>query len=350
MIATREFAADAAAAVVVLAVCGVAAQETGRPAWWQWALVCAVAGSVAVRRRWALPAAVVTFAASGAVLTFSVIPPYAAPGLCAAVALTQFPVAVGLPLSRSVPELAAAVAGAAALGLLWPAAPLVAVPAVAVPWLAGRLVRHRRDLAEQVFQERAARAVAEERLRIARDVHDTVAHSLSMIAMKASVARHVAGVRPEESGTALEVIETASREALVEMRRTVGLLRGGDDHDLRALTGRAEQSGIRVESSIHGEDNLPSGVRAIVFRVVQEALTNVIRHAAASRCTVAVDASADSVTVRVADDGTGTVPPEGAGHGLRGMRERVTGHGGTLRAGPYDGGGFVVTATIPYRP
>jgi signal transduction histidine kinase len=350
VIRTRGLAADAAAAVAVLAACAIAAQDTGPPAWWQWALVCAAAGPVAVRRRWTLTAAVVTLAASGAVLAYTVIEPHAAPGLGAAVALTQYSVAARLPLSRSLPELGAAAAGAAALGLLWPAAPLVAGLTVAAPWLAGRLVRHRRHLAEQMFQERTARAVTEERLRIARDMHDTVAHSLSMIAMKASVARHVADVRPEESGTALEIIETASREALVEMRRTVGLLRSDDDHDLRALTGRAAQAGIRVETKIQGEDQLPAGVRLSVFRIVQESLTNVIRHAQATHCTVEVDASADSVTVRIVDDGSGTPASGEAGHGLRGMRERAAGHGGSLRAGPRDGGGFAVTATIPYRP
>ncbi|GIE28270.1 two-component sensor histidine kinase [Actinoplanes italicus] len=346
----RGPAADTVAAVAVLAVCAVAAQETGPTAWWQWLLVCAVAAGVAVRRRWALPAALVTFAASGAVLASGVIAPHAAPGLYAAVALTQYAVAAALPPSRSVPELVAATGAAAALGPRWPTAAAMAALTVAVSWAAGRLVRHRRHLAEHLFQERTARAVTEERLRIARDMHDTVAHSLSMIAMKASVARHVAGVRPEESGHALEVIETASREALLEMRRTIGLLRADDDHDLRTLTDGAEQAGLRVRASIHGEEKLPAGVRLSVYRIVQESLTNVIRHAQATCCTVEVTASADAVTVQIADDGTATPAHGMTGYGLRGMRERVTGHGGDLHAGPRDGGGFVVTATIPYRP
>jgi signal transduction histidine kinase len=356
VIRTRGRVVDVAAAVAVLAVCGFAAQEAGQPAWWQWVMVCAVAGPVGVRRRWRLPAAVVTLGACGAVLADGVVPAYASPGLCAAVALTQYPVGARLPPSRSVPALAAGLAGAAALGLLWPAAPLVAAPAVAVPWLVGWLVRHRRDLAEQVFEERTARAVTEERLRIARDMHDTVAHSLSMIAMKASVARHVAAVRPEESMTALEVIETASREALVEMRRAVGLLRGdqdpttpsGDDEDLRTLAYRAEQSGVRVRMTLAGETP-PPGVRLVVYRIVQEALTNVVRHAQATGCTVSVEAGTESVTVRVVDNGTAAVATDGTGHGLRGMRERVTVYGGSLQAGPQAGGGFAVTARIPYR-
>jgi signal transduction histidine kinase len=349
---------DTAAAVAVLAVCGFAAQDAGRPVWWQWLLVCAAAVPVAVRGRWPLPADVVTLAASAAVLAYGVIPPYAAPGLCAAVALTQYSVAAGLPPSRSVPVLAAGLGGGGALASLWAAAPLLAVPALAVPWLVGWVVRHQRRLAERVAAERTARAVTEERLRIARDMHDTVAHSLSMIAMKASVARHVAGVRPEESMTALEVIETASREALVEMRRAVGLLRAdhdptmpsGSDDDLRALADRAVQAGIQVELTLVGEATVPAGIRLVVYRVVQEALTNVLRHANAIRCTVDVEAGADSVTVRILDNGAAMAAPDGTGHGLRGMRERVAAYGGRLQAGPRAAGGFAVAACIPYRP
>ncbi|MEU4220197.1 sensor histidine kinase [Actinoplanes sp. NPDC026623] len=347
---------DAVPAVAVLVVCGYAAQEAGPATWWQWVLVCAVAAPVAVRGRWPAAAAVLTAAGSGAVLAAGVIPPYAAPGLCAAVALTQYRVAAGSAPSRSVPALAAGLGAGAALGLLWPAAPLVAMPAVAVPWLVGWLVRHRRRAAERAAGEQTARAVTDERLRIARDMHDTVAHSLSMIAMKASVARHVAAVRPEESLRALEVIETAGREALVEMRRAVGLLRAehepatpsGSDDDLRTLAHRAEEAGVRVQMTLGGEVTPPDGVRLVVYRVVQEALTNVVRHARAAGCAVSVEAGAESVTVRVVDDGAATVPGED-GHGLRGMRERVAAYGGSLRAGPRTGAGFAVTARIPYR-
>jgi signal transduction histidine kinase len=354
----RWRAVDAAVAAGVLAVCGFAAGEAGRPVWWQWAMLCAVALPVAVRNRWALRAALVTLAASGAVLASGVIPPFASPVLCAAVALTQYPVAARLPPSRSVWALATGIGGAAALALLWPAAPLVAVPAVAVPWLVGWLVRQRRRVAEQIADDRTGRAVTEERLRIARDMHDTVAHSLSMIAMKASVARHVAAVRPEESMAALEVIETASREALVEMRRAVGLLRAeqdaatpsGSDEDLRTLAHRAEHAGVRVTMTLAGESASPAGVRLVVYRIVQEALTNVVRHAKATGCTVSVEASSESVTVQVVDDGTAAVPQGGTGHGLLGMRERVATYGGSLHAGPRAGGGFMVAAHVPYRP
>ncbi|MEU4689375.1 histidine kinase [Actinoplanes sp. NPDC023714] len=508
---TRGRFIDAAAAVAVLMTCGFAVQEAGRSSWWQWVAVGAAAAPVAVRRRWPLPAALITLVASGLVLAAGVIPPHAAPGLVAAVALTQYPVAVMLPASRSVPEFAAALAGAALLGLRWPPAPLLAGSVIAAAWLAGRRARQRRRHAERVATERTTRAVTEERLRIARDVHDTVAHSLSMIAMKASVARHVAAVRPEESMAALEVIETSSREALLEMRRTVGLLRAGPDpavpaasavpaaaaadragpaglavavspstspglppapdapappdptappdpparldppaaadpaappdppaaagpavpgdpavaagqdpaaavgdRELRALIRRtAQAAGLRMHTDFAGDRSPPPDVGRVVYRVVQEALTNVVRHAHARDCTVTVHAGPDAVTVSVIDsgpggapsdeladsggeapsDGTaapgviaraGSGPPSGVtartgvtadgmaraggmadddgmaraggmaddgngGHGLRGMRERVVARGGTLRTGPQPGGGFAVTARIPYR-
>ena len=350
---------EAMATLAVLAACGVAVAEVGRPTWWQWTVVAAVALPVAVRGRWPLPAGLVTLAGSAAALVYDVIPPYAAVGLVAAVALTQYPVAANLPATRSGPVLATGLAGAGALALLWPPAPLVAMPAVAVPWLVGRLVRHRRRLTERMADERAARAVTEERLRIARDMHDTVAHNLSVIAMKASVARHVAAVRPEESVTALEVIEAVGREALAEMRRAVGLLREDRDPDLppgcaddvRALADRAEQAGIQVELTSVGEATLSAGIRLVVYRVVQEALTNVIRHANATRCTVSVEVVADAVTVEVTDDGTPTgttgATPGATGYGLRGMRERVTAYGGSLQAGPRPSGGFAVAVRLP---
>jgi signal transduction histidine kinase len=342
---------DAVAALAVFAACGVAVDETGPPPSWHWAVVGGVALPIALRGRWTLAAALVTLAASAAALVLDVIPPYAAVVLVAAVALTQYPVGATLPVTRSGPVLAVGLGGAGALASLWPSAPLTAVPAVAVPWLVGRLVRHRRRLTERMADERAARAVTDERLRIARDMHDTVAHHLSVIAMKASVARHVAAERPEESVTALEVIETVGREALVEMRRAVGLLRADPPEDpagdVRALADRAERAGIRVELTLADEATLPAGLRLVVYRVVQEALTNVIRHANATRCTVGVEVGPAAVTVDVTDDGTAPDPTGTTGYGLRGMRERVTAYGGSLHAGPRPSGGFAVAVRLP---
>lgn len=164
-------------------------------------------------------------------------------------------------------------------------------------------------------------------------------------------------MRPEESLAALEVIETASREALVEMRRAVGLLRAdqepatpsSSDEDLRTLVRRAELAGVGVKMTLGGGTAPPDGVRLVVYRIVQEALTNVVRHAKASECIVEVEAGSEYVTVQVVDDGSAAVPPDGTGHGLRGMRERVAAYGGSLQAGPRASGGFGVAARIPYR-
>jgi signal transduction histidine kinase len=358
VVGTRWQAVDAVAAGLVLVICGYAAQEAHRVDGWQWALVVAVALPVAWRNRSPLPTASVTVVAAGALLAGGLIPPYAAPVLCAAVALTQYPAAATRPPARSVAVLIIGMAGAGTLAIRSPGAPLVAVPAVGVPWLVGWLVRHRRAVAGRVAERRTGEAVTEERLRIARDMHDSVAHSLSMIAMKASVARHVAAVRPQESLAALEVIESASRAALTEMRRAVGLLRAdpGDDggptgsaEDLRTLARRAGEAGVVVELTVAGTDVAPAGVRLAVYRIVQEALTNVVRHAHASRCEVLVATGPDEVTVSVLDNGR-AVPLAGPGHGLRGMRERVEAYGGSLSAGSAPGGGFAVSAWVPVRP
>jgi signal transduction histidine kinase len=329
---------DAAVAVAVAVACVAAAAEGAPPAWWPWVLVTAVAGPVAVRRYRPSAAALTVQVAATVLLVTGAIAPYAAPGLFAAVALTQYTVG-----TRAARPVLALVAGAAVAAI--PAVRIPAVAVVAIAWLAGAFVRHRR----QVAGERTARAVTEERLRIAREVHDTVAHSLTVIAMKASVARHVAAVRPEESAAALEVIETTGREALAEMRRAVGLLRNGPESDFRALAGPAADAGVDVTMTLDGVEALPGGVRRDTYRIVQEALTNMARHARATTGTVRVAAVAGQVTVEVADDGRGgAAGPDG--HGLRGMRERAAVRGGSVTAGPRPGGGFTVTAVLPYGP
>ncbi len=189
-------------------------------------------------------------------------------------------------------------------------------------------------------------------------MHDVVAHSLSLIAVKAGVAHHVAEQRPAEARAALGVVETTAREALGEMRMILGVLRSGDTEaeltpspglaGLGELAERASLGGVHVELSVDVPGGLPAGVALTVYRVVQEALTNAVKHAAPARCTVAVTTDADGVRVEVLDDGTRTtVPSSREGHGLRGMRERVGLHGGTLEAGPRPEGGFRVAASVP---
>ncbi|WP_051707388.1 MULTISPECIES: sensor histidine kinase [unclassified Streptomyces] len=231
-------------------------------------------------------------------------------------------------------------------------------------WAAGSAVRERRESVRRVIGEATERAKVEERLRIARDLHDVVTHSVGLIAVKAGIANHVVATRPEEAREALAVIEDVSRRALRDMRATVKVLRREPDgaaelrpvrglSDLPALVATARAAGVEVElRSRCAPEELPDGVALSAYRVVQEALTNVIKHAAPTRCRVRLDTERGALAIEVADEGPGpghrvTLP--GGGLGLVGMRERAAAHGGTLTAGPRtDGAGFRVSVTLPY--
>jgi signal transduction histidine kinase len=239
---------------------------------------------------------------------------------------------------------------------------LVGVSLAGMAWTAGRAVRERRAYAARSAQQYAARAVAEERLRIARELHDVVAHHIGVITVKAGVANHVLPVRPEEAGEALRAIETASRSALTEMRQLLGVLRDGAEPGhpgepaglsaLPALVERAAAAGVPVEVRASGIDGLPDGVDRSAFRIVQEAVTNVMKHAAPARCVVVLAADGDELRIDVTNDGGHGVGREstGGGHGLIGMRERVALYGGELHAGRRAGGGFAVRARLPCQP
>ena len=205
-----------------------------------------------------------------------------------------------------------------------------------------------------------ARRAQEERLRIARELHDVLAHSISLINVQAGVALHVMDEQPEQARTSLTAIRDASRQALQEVRATLGTLRGaGEDaprspaptlDDLEELAARATAGGVRVTTEVTGERRpLPPGVDRAAYRIVQEAVTNVHRHADAGTATVHVDYG-DWLTVQVDDDGRGGPPdPDGAGTGIAGMRERAVAAGGSLEAGPRPEGGFRVRARLPLR-
>ncbi|WP_020668163.1 sensor histidine kinase [Amycolatopsis nigrescens] len=237
----------------------------------------------------------------------------------------------------------------------------------AIGWGAGFIMRVRRAETARSAQRLAEQALTDERLRIARELHDIVAHSMSLIAVKAAVGNHVAVQRPEEARDALRVIEDTSRGALTDLRRMLGVLRSGMDGDeesaeldpapgpagLPALAELAEIGGVRVELTVRGLSSLSEGVGLAVYRIVQESLTNVVKHAAPATCRVSVEAGQEAVRIEVTDSGsggtggTGTQPP---GHGLIGMRERVLTYGGEFTAGPLPTGGFRVLATLPYEP
>ncbi|GIE93281.1 sensor histidine kinase [Paractinoplanes rishiriensis] len=239
---------------------------------------------------------------------------------------------------------------------------------VAFGWSVGALLRREQirshqfaELAAELAREREARAraaVDEERARISRELHDAVAHTVSVMTMQAGVLRRRLSDRPVERD-ALAQVEELGRRSVEEIRRVVGLLRP-DDADglgpppslrrLDDLLGHVRGAGLEVELTVTGEPaELPAALDLSAYRVVQEALTNVLRHAAATRATVEVAYRRTEVQLTVTDDGRGTGEPTGrtGGHGLVGMRERVGLFGGHLQTGPRDQGGYRVDATFP---
>ncbi|MBG0831683.1 sensor histidine kinase [Planomonospora sp. ID67723] len=210
-------------------------------------------------------------------------------------------------------------------------------------------------------------AVSDERRRIARELHDVIGHSMSLIAVKATVANHLAEARPQEVRAALAVIEQTSRSTLAEIHRVLDLLRSDGDPrqdrlpapgmaDLPELAVHARSAGIEVDLTVREEAALPPAVAMSVYRIVQQALTNVITHVGPTRCAVTVDVDGRQAAIEVVDDGPhhGRPPRAGradqGGRGLIGVRERARMYGGTFSAGPRPEGGFHVSARLPYGP
>ncbi len=218
--------------------------------------------------------------------------------------------------------------------------------------------RERAFRAEREREERARSAVAEERARIARELHDVVGHSVSVMTVQASGVRRLLRPDQEREREALLVVERTGREALAEMRRMVGVLRRPEeapalapqpslDH-LSRLVEQAREAGLPVELRIQGEAiQLPAGVDLTAYRLVQEGLTNVVKHAQATQAEVLVNYGDGYLEVTVQDDGQGLGNGDGGGHGLVGMRERVLVYGGELDAGPQQGGGYRLRAKLP---
>ena len=228
-----------------------------------------------------------------------------------------------------------------------------------------REAEQRAEEAERTRDEVALRKAVEERLRIARELHDSLTHSISVIQVQAGVAAHLARKRGEEVPAALAAIQEASADASRELRATLGVLRASDDSDcsglrqLDALIARAQAAGLPVTVTVGGtERQLTPDVDQAAYRIVQEALTNVTRHAGHACATVHLQYGPGLLTVQVDDDGAGNegsggggapTPQPTSGMGLIGMRERVSALGGSLDAGPRAGGGFRVRAELPAR-
>jgi len=336
-------------------------------------LICAPFGT---HRKWPLPSLAVCLAA---LLVYSVGRYTAYPGL------SIFALTFGISLHSSrrvalVTVIASAVALTVALGVQPPAVRSLSTwveseLGVVVAWLAAENLRNRRARwaelharAERLERERAAearRAVTEERLRIARELHDVVAHSMSVIAVQSAVGHHVMDSHPEEARHALAAIEATSRSALTEMRRLLGVLRQDGEPasslvpapglaDLAPLVAHVQEAGLSVWVQVEGERGpVPPGVDLSAYRIIQEALTNVIKHAGRATAHVNVGYRPGSVTLEITDDGAGAAPAAGqaagfsTGHGIIGMRERVAVFGGEFAAGPRPEGGFRVFACLP---
>jgi signal transduction histidine kinase len=240
---------------------------------------------------------------------------------------------------------------------------VLSIAVFAATMLAGWTWQSRRLRFEALEREQdavALQAAADERLRIAQELHDVVAHSLGVIAVQAGVGMHVIDSDRDEARRAFEHISSTSRSSLADIRRALGMLRAGGNQpvytpapalaDLPRLVDEVTGAGLRVDLSVGSDTtDVPSGVELAAYRIVQEALTNVLRHAHASRALVTLDTGVDGLHIVVTDDGVGTGGgARPGGHGLVGMRERVAVYGGSLDAGPAAGGGFRVDATLPY--
>jgi signal transduction histidine kinase len=238
---------------------------------------------------------------------------------------------------------------------------LLLVLVVAEVAMAGR---QRRLAAERTRAEEARRRAGEERMRIARELHDVLAHNISLINVQAGVALHLMDEQPGQSRSALAAIKQASNDALGELRSVLDVLRQGDEAPPRApasglaqldsLVAGAEATGLNVRARVEGTPRpLPAGTDLAAFRIVQESLTNVTRHAGPATTTVLLAYGEKDLTIQVDDDGRGVEPPSVAGiplrpgRGLAGMRERVAALGGELTTGPRPGGGFRVQARLP---
>jgi signal transduction histidine kinase len=237
-----------------------------------------------------------------------------------------------------------------------------------IAWLIGLLVsrtfheaeraRERAARAEREREERARLAVSDERARIARELHDVVGHSVSVMTVQASAARRLLRPQQEKEREALLVVEKTGREAMAEMRRMVGVLRRPEEapalapqpslEQIETLVEHTREAGLPVDLRIEGKPvQLPPGVDLTAYRLVQEALTNTMKHARASSAEVVVRYGDGDVELTISDDGVGGADGDSGGHGLVGMRERVSVYGGELEAGPRADGGFRLRARLP---
>jgi signal transduction histidine kinase len=383
----RALAVDVllALGVVLVQVLGVLLSErVGRSADWRdpdalaYLLLAAGPAALLLRRRWPLGVLAVTVACGLAYAART----YPEGPSQLAVYPALWTVALTVPRRRgwlAATLTAVAVAGAELFlygDTMFDGEPLYAAVTVFAAMWWGEAVRARRayvaelrdraERAERTREEEARRRVDEERLRIARELHDVVSHTIGVISVQAGVAAHLLERRPDKAADSLAAIRQASDEALGELHAMLGVLRERDGEggtplapapglaELDALVAQAAGAGVEVQVSLEGAPRpLPAAVDLACYRVVQESLTNVVRHAGASRAEITVRHDDGRVVVEVTDDGparpggAGNGNGGGQGMGIAGMRERARSLGGTLEAGPRPGGGFRVQAVLP---
>ncbi len=342
------------------------------PSWPALALVGTMVVPLLVRHRFpfAAPAAYWVLAAA-----MSLVDPLLVPslnglyliGMVAAYLLGNLP-----DVRRAVAGVAIVACGAVMIALRLPEfqpALLLSIPLPFIAaWGAGVILRNRstrtraaelRALRAEADRDAAARvAVAEERARIARELHDIVAHSVSVMVLQVGAVRHGLAPTQADDRDALREVEQTGRAALNQMRQLLAAIRPDEDKaelspepgvaDLPRLIEQFAAAGLPVEYRIVGDPHrVPPSVGLSAYRITQEALTNVLKHAHATQAWIRVEIRPDAVTVDVVDDGVGPTPSDGMGHGLIGMRERVKIYGGEVAIGPRDGGGYRVRAQLP---
>jgi signal transduction histidine kinase len=355
---------------------GVLEKGLREPSPWIVLTAFVICAPVAVRRRWPLGALVVSCVG----VLVHILADWPEGALPATVLLLTYTVGAWCSTRRGLVGVGVVSVVVVLLGLGdSPGLDAVGVVAVilqfAAVWAIGVALRSRRaatdarvreaDERAEAERQSAARVLAEERLRIAQELHDVVAHSMSVIAVQAGVGAHVLDERPDQARAALEAISATSRGTLTELRRLLGVLRDSDGarshapapglSDLPHLVDEVRTAGVPAALHVEGHPGaVHAGVELSAYRIVQEALTNVIKHAGhPTRVDVNVRYAPYGLSVEVVDDGRGAAQvrngdSEGSGHGLIGMRERVDVWGGELTVGPAPGGGYRVRAQLPY--
>ena len=338
---------------------------------------CALLAAVLLLRRWPLAALAVTLGGSVASMVLQPRPSYMLVVLACVVGLEICYIAATCTRRVSVTGAAMAVAllipllavpslgslrgggvGSSAIHVATIAIPLFII----IAWLVGHSIRQAQARGELVRAQAAAQATMAERLRIARELHDLVAHSTGIIAIQAGSGRRVFDARPDEARDALAAIEAISRETLAGLRRMVTGLRRTDPEpgagqvslgaapglaDIDRLAATARDAGVQVEVDWHGSrEPLPADIDLSAFRIIQEAVTNVVRHAGTGHCQVAIDQRDGQLSIEVTDSGRGG-SMAGTGYGITGMRERAALLDGHFSAGPRPDGGFRVAIRLP---